>query len=586
MKTLTKWVPALGWMRGYDARRDLAGDVSAGLTVAVMLIPQGMAYAMLAGLPPVIGLYASVVPLLVYALLGTSRQLAVGPVAMVSLLVATGVGALAEAGSSEYVLLAVVLAGMVGVLQLAMGVFRLGKLVTFLSHPVISGFTSAAAIIIGLSQLKHLLGASIPRSAHLHELLLSASRALPDTSLPTLAIGAVAVVILLVLKKRAPRFPGALTVVVLGTLVTWGFGLHEAGVAIVGDVPAGLPTPSVPGFDLAKLSALLPTALVISLVGFMESISVAKAFARKNRYEVDANQELVGLGLANVAGFFFGGYPVTGGFSRTAVNGQAGARTGLASAITAVVIGVSLLFFTPLFHFLPNAVLAAIVMTAVFGLVDWKEAKHLWHVKRPDAVLLGLTFVVTLFVGIEEGIAAGVVTSLAFFVHRSTRPHHAVLGRLPGTTLYRNVRRFDEAEELEGVKIWRFDASFYFANADYFRDQVDRLLLDGETRALVLDASGINDLDASAESMLQDIHTRLQGAGIALFVANAKGPVRDVMARGGFTEKLGEAQFFLDLHRAVERALEAAGERSDERSELSPAPAPPPASARPLATVS
>ncbi|MEQ8458924.1 MAG: solute carrier family 26 protein [Sandaracinaceae bacterium] len=586
MKTLTKWVPALGWMRGYDARRDLAGDVSAGLTVAVMLIPQGMAYAMLAGLPPVIGLYASVVPLLVYALLGTSRQLAVGPVAMVSLLVATGVGALAEAGSSEYVLLAVVLAGMVGVLQLAMGVFRLGKLVTFLSHPVISGFTSAAAIIIGLSQLKHLLGASIPRSAHLHELLLNASRALPDTSLPTLAIGAVAVVILLVLKKRAPRFPGALTVVVLGTLVTWGFGLHEAGVAIVGDVPAGLPTPSVPGFDLAKLSALLPTALVISLVGFMESISVAKAFARKNRYEVDANQELVGLGLANVAGFFFGGYPVTGGFSRTAVNGQAGARTGLASAITAVVIGVSLLFFTPLFHFLPNAVLAAIVMTAVFGLVDWKEAKHLWHVKRPDAVLLGLTFVVTLFVGIEEGIAAGVVTSLAFFVHRSTRPHHAVLGRLPGTTLYRNVRRFDEAEELEGVKIWRFDASFYFANADYFRDQVDRLLLDGETRALVLDASGINDLDASAESMLQDIHTRLQGAGIALFVANAKGPVRDVMARGGFTEKLGEAQFFLDLHRAVERALEAAGERSDERSELSPAPAPPPASARPLATVS
>lgn len=586
MKTLTKWVPALGWMRGYDARRDLAGDVSAGLTVAVMLIPQGMAYAMLAGLPPVIGLYASVVPLLVYALLGTSRQLGVGPVAMVSLLVATGVGALAEAGSSEYVLLAVVLAGMVGVLQLAMGVFRLGKLVTFLSHPVISGFTSAAAIIIGLSQLKHLLGASIPRSAHLHELLLNASRALPDTSLPTLAIGAVAVVILLVLKKRAPRFPGALTVVVLGTLVTWGFGLHEAGVAIVGDVPAGLPTPSVPGFDLAKLSALLPTALVISLVGFMESISVAKAFARKNRYEVDANQELVGLGLANVAGFFFGGYPVTGGFSRTAVNGQAGARTGLASAITAVVIGVSLLFFTPLFHFLPNAVLAAIVMTAVFGLVDWKEAKHLWHVKRPDAVLLGLTFVVTLFVGIEEGIAAGVVTSLAFFVHRSTRPHHAVLGRLPGTTLYRNVRRFDEAEELEGVKIWRFDASFYFANADYFRDQVDRLLLDGETRALVLDASGINDLDASAESMLQDIHTRLQGAGIALFVANAKGPVRDVMARGGFTEKLGEAQFFLDLHRAVERALEAAGERSDERSELSPAPARPPASARPLATVS
>ncbi|MEC7519494.1 MAG: solute carrier family 26 protein [Myxococcota bacterium] len=553
----TRWIPALSWLRDYELRRDLPGDLSAGLTVAVMLIPQGMAYAMLAGLPPVVGLYASVVPLLVYAFLGTSRQLAVGPVAMVSLLVATGVGAIAELGSAAYVALAVVLAGMVGVIQLAMGLLRLGKLVTLLSHPVISGFTSAAAIIIGLSQLKHLLGAPIPRSARLHELLASAAQALPETSLVTLGIGAASIAILLGLKRWAPRFPGALTVVGLGTLATWGLGLHEAGVAIVGEVPAGLPRPGLPSFDLEQISALLPTALVISLVGFMESISVAKAFARKHRYEVDASQELTALGLANVAGTLFGAYPVTGGFSRTAVNGQAGARTGLASAITAVVIGVALLFFTPLFHFLPNAVLAAIVMTAVFGLVDLKEARHLWHVKRTDAGLLALTFAVTLFVGIEEGIGAGVLGSLALFVHRSTRPHHAILGRLPGTTSYRNVTRFPEAERVPGVTIWRFDASFYFANADYFRDQVDRLLLGGGARALVLDASGINDLDASAVTTLEEVHARLDAAGVQLFVAHAKGPVRDVLERGGFTARLGADRFYLDLHEAVTAAAAA-----------------------------
>ena len=555
MQRLKKYVPALEWMRAYD-REDLPGDVVAGLTVAVMLIPQGMAYAMLAGLPPIVGLYASVLPLLAYAFLGTSRQLAVGPVAMVSLLVATGVGAIAEPGSDRYVLLAVVLAGMVGALQLSMGLSKMGRLVTFLSHPVISGFTSAAAIIIGLSQLKHLLGADIPRSPHLHELLANAAAHASETNLVTLGIGVGSIVAILALKKWNRRFPGALVVVVLGTLATWGFGLHERGVRIVGEVPSGLPGASLPAFSLADLGELWPTALAIALVGFMESISVAKAFARKNGYEVDADQELVGLGVSNLVGFFFGAYPVTGGFSRTAVNGQAGAKTGLASAITAVVIGVSLLFLTGLFHFLPTAVLAAIVMTAVFGLVDVKELLHLWKVKKSDAGLLVLTFLVTLFVGIEEGIAAGVVMSLAVFVRRSTKPHHAVLGRLPGTTVYRNVKNFPEAVEPEGVKVWRFDASFYFANAAFFREQVDRLLLDPETpvRAVVLDASGINDLDASGETTLHDIHARLEAAGIALYVANAKGPVREVMRRGGALEAIGDERFFFDVHAAVEAA--------------------------------
>lgn len=582
-----RWFPALSWLPSYD-RRDLGGDLSAGLTVAVMLIPQGMAYAMLAGLPPIVGLYASVFPLLAYALLGTSRQLAVGPVAMVSLLVATGVGAIAPAGSAEYVALAIALAGMVGVLQLAMGVLRLGALVTFLSHPVVSGFTSAAAIVIGLSQLEHLLGVRLEKSPRLHELVVDATGALGDTHAITLAIGAGSIAVLLLLKRWRPRFPGAITVVVIGTLLTWALGLADRGVRIVGEVPSGLPLPSVPALDLSRLGALLPTAITIALVGFLESISVAKAFARKNGYEVDANQELRALGAANVVGLFSAAYPVTGGFSRTAVNAQAGARTGLASIITAVVIGVSLVLFTPLFYYLPRAVLAAIVMAAVIGLVDVREPVHLWKVKRTDAVLLGLTFVATLFLGIEEGILIGVAASLGLFVWRSTRPHDAVLGRLPGTTDYRNVENFPDAEEVPHVAIWRFDASFYFANADRFRDRVDSLLVRGDdVRAIVLDASGINDLDASAESMLHDIHARLAAAGIRLYFANVKGPVREVMERGGLVDEIGRARFFLSVHAAVEAArAELPGEpprRSHApRAELAP-PAPsgaPPAPAR------
>ncbi len=556
LKRLSRFVPALTWVPAYD-RTHLTGDIVAGLTVAVMLIPQGMAYAMLAGLPPIVGLYASVFPLLAYALFGTSRQLAVGPVAMDSLLVALGVGAIAEAGSAAYIALAVLLAGMVGVFQVSMGVLRLGRLVSFLSHPVISGFTSAAAIIIGLSQLKHLLGVDIPRSPHLHELLFAAGQRIGETHLITLGIGVGAILVLVGLKRWNKRIPGALVVVTLGTLATWALGLNEQGVRIVGDVPQGLPSPALPAISAADVLELLPTALTIALVAFMEAISVAKALARRHRYEVDANQELIGLGAANLVGFLFGGYPVTGGFSRSAVNDQAGAKTGLAGAITAGVIAISLLFLTDLFHYLPTAVLAAIVMTAVFGLVDVGELVHVWKVKRADAALLVLTFVVTLFVGIKEGIGAGVLASLALFVHRSTRPHTAVLGRIPGTRVYRNVANYPEAIEQPGVKIWRFDASFYFANADFFRDQIDGLLVrDEAVSAIVLDASGINDLDASGEATLHEIHARLGAADIRFLIAGVKGPVERVMRRGGLVDLIGEECFFFDLQDAVESATQ------------------------------
>ena len=549
---ISKYVPLVGALRDRYDREKLAGDLQAGLTTAVMLIPQGMAYAMLAGLPPIVGLYASLLPLAVYSLFGTSRQLAVGPVAMVSLLVASGVGALAEGGTEAYVAYAVVVALMVGAMQLIMGVARLGFLVNFLSHPVIAGFTSAAALIIGLSQLKHLLGIGLHRSHHVHEIVLEAGRRITELEPITLGVGLASIAILLVMKKINPGWPRALVVVVVGTLAVWGLGLHDRGVAIVGEVPAGLPSPAMPSFDAKAWTGLWPTALAISLVGFMESISVAKNFSRKNKYELDANRELVALGAANLASAFFRGYPVTGGFSRTAVNAQAGAKTGLAGLITAATIGLTLLFLTPLFYYLPKAVLASIIMVAVFGLVDVKEVRHLWKVNRHDLGLMGLTFAATLTLGIEQGILIGVGASLLWFVVRTTTPHYAVLGRLPGTETYRNVERYPEAMPTPGVLVVRFDAQFYFGNVSFLKQTLNRLLEehDGPTQALVLDAHGVNQLDSSADGALHEIFEDLEERKIRLYVAGVKGPVRDAMKRSGLWDKL-EGRRFKTNHEAV-----------------------------------
>jgi SulP family sulfate permease len=568
---LSQRIPLLRTLRTYD-RADLRGDVTAGLTTAVMLIPQAMGYAMLAGMPPIYGLYAAVAPLAVYALFGTSRQLAVGPVAMVSLLTAAGVGAIAEGGTEAYVAYAILLALMVGALQLAMGVFRLGFLVNFLSHPVISGFTSAAALIIGLSQLKHLLGFDIPRSQNVLEILRSAAAGIDALHPATVLIGAVSIAALVLLKKHRPAFPRALLVVVGGSLAVWGLGLVDAGVRIVGDVPSGLPAPTMPTFDLHAMSQLFGVAVAIALVSFMESIAVAKRYARENKYEVDANGELVGLGLANIVGAVFQSYPTTGGFSRTAVNAQAGARTTVAGLITAGAIAVTLLFLTPLFYFLPKAVLAAIIMAAVFGLIDVAEVRHLWRVKRTDLAMLAITFFATLVVGIEEGIIAGVFTSLAVMVYRTTRPHVAVLGRLPGTDIYRNVERFPEAERTPGILAIRLDAQFYFGNVNFLKETL-ATLESGEPeppKAVIIDASGINQLDASAEVALREIIDDHTARGVEVLIASVKGPVRDVLQRAHFCDRYGRARFFF----RTEDAMAAARDLIDEGRLDAPSPRP------------
>lgn len=552
MAMFSKFLPLVGQLKA-ASRADVQRDVQAGLTTAVMLVPQGMAYAMLAGLPPIIGLYASVIPLVIYGLFGTSRQLAVGPVAMVSMLVAGGVSVVATPGTPEFVGFALLLALMVGVFQLGMGIARLGFLVNLLSHPVVSGFTSAAAIIIGLSQLQHVLGFKIPASHHPHEIVLHALEGAHQTHAPTVALALVSIGVLLALKRWNPRFPGALVVVVASSLVVWGIGLDQAGVRVVGTVPAGLPGLSVPSVDVAALIALLPAAITISLVGFMESVAVAKSFARRNRYEIDTNQELVGLGLANLGAAFTSGFPVTGGFSRTAVNAQAGATTSLAGIVTAAVVALTLLLLTPLFYYLPQAALAAIILTAVVGLIDVAEVRHLWHVDRADLALLALTFVITLLVGVEQGIGAGVAGSILWFVARNSVPHTAVLGRVRDDGVYRNVLRFPEARTFSGVIILRVDAPLFFANARHVKRTLEALEseLDAPLTAVVLDMESVTAVDSSAVAMLDEALDDYQRRSVRLVLAGLRGPVRDALARARLTDRLGPGGLALRVDDAV-----------------------------------
>ena len=509
-KAISHYLPFLDWLVHYR-RQDLVGDLLGGVIVAIMLVPQGMAYAMLAGLPPKVGLYASIVPLIIYGLLGTSRTLAVGPVAIVSLLVASGVAPLAESGSAEYLQLALTLAFMVAIIQFIMGVVRAGFLVNFLSHPVVSGFTSAAAIVIGFSQLKHLIGVNIPRTEYFYEQVLYAAEHLLESNVFTLIIGLGGIAILLYfqlgLSKHLEKIglpesvivpvskSGPLVVVLLGTVSVVALNLFDwAGVKIVGAVPAGLPPITLPVFDFDVWQLLLPTALAISFVGFMESISVAKSLASKRRQKVDADQELVALGAANFGAAFTGGYPVTGGFSRSSVNFSAGANTGLASIITAGLVALTVIFLTPLFYYLPNAVLAAIIMVAVFGLIDVKTFRHVWKYSKADAASLIVTFVTVLAVGVETGILMGVAAALLLFLWRTSRPHMAEVGRIGNTETYRNVERH-EVETWPQTAAIRVDESLYFANTKYLEDVVLQMVADRpDLKNLVLIGIAVNDI--------------------------------------------------------------------------------------------
>lgn len=553
---LLKYIPALEWISNYR-KQDFQHDLIAGLTVGVMLIPQGMAYAMIAGLPPIYGLYASTLPLLIYALLGTSRQLAVGPVAMVSLLTAAGVSVLAESGTDSYISLAITLALLVGIIQFLLGLFRMGFLVSFLSHPIISGFTSAAALIIGLSQLKHLLGVEMESTHFVHEVIIQAIEQFQNIHWSTFLLGLGGILLIIGVKRWIPAIPGPLIAVLFGTLAVWALGNHLPGIKIVGSVPSGLPSFAYSSFQLewTTIQQLLPIAFAISLVSFMESIAVAKAIQTKHKdYELVPNQELIALGLANIGGALFQSFPVTGGFSRTAVNDQAGAKTGLAAIISALLIVLTLLFLTPLFYFLPKAILASVIMVAVFGLIDLKEARHLWKVKRSDFWMLLVTFVATLTLGIELGIGTGLLLSLIMIIFRSTRPHMARLGRVPDTPYYRNLERFPSLLDREDILVLRFDAQLYFANIDYFTNQVKTFTSQQgkNLKAIVLNFESISYIDSSALHGLDDLLKDLTKEELEVYFSGIIGPVRDTLDRAGLLNRIGTSNHFISVQEAVD----------------------------------
>jgi SulP family sulfate permease len=521
-----------------------------------MLIPQGMAYALIAGMPPVYGLYASIVPQIIYAMLGTSRQLSVAPVAMDSLLVAAGVSLLATEGTDAYIGFAILLAFFMGAFQMILGIFQLGFITNLLSRPVISGFTSAAALIIGLNQLKHLMGVELEKSNQVYLILLSALENIEKTHLLTLFIGLGGILVIKSVKKIHKNIPGALLAVLIGTLMVSYWQLDGAGVSIVKTIPDGLPSFALPSFELGNFGKVLPLALTISVVAFMEAYSVSKALeAKKRDHKVFPNQELFALGASNFVGSFFQAFPVTGGFSRSAVNYQAGANSPISSLISAALIALTLIFLTPLFYYLPNAILASVIMVAVAGLIDASYALKLWRENKVEFALLMATFLVTLQFSMVPGIVTGIVLSILILLYKSAYPHIAHLGRVKGHHEFRNIRRFDNLEVWDDILILRLDAPLSFINIQFFKDHVEQNTT-GKMRTLILDAAPISHLDASAVEGMKELLIQLKEQRIQLLLSDVIGPVRDSLRKTGLLDLIGRDHIFIDINEAVNFATE------------------------------
>ncbi|KAK9154227.1 hypothetical protein Sjap_001707 [Stephania japonica] len=563
------FLPCLRWIRTYKWREYFQIDLMAGITVGIMLVPQAMSYAKLAGLHPIYGLYSGFVPIFVYAIFGSSRQLAIGPVALVSLLVSNVLGGIADSRDKLYTELAILLALMVGIFECVMGLLRLGWLIRFISHAVISGFTTSSAIIIALSQAKYFLGYDITRSSKIVPLIKSIVAGVDKFLWPPFVMGSIILAILLVMKHlgktrkylRFLRAAGPLTGVVLGTVFVKMF--HPSSISLVGEIPQGLPKFSIPK-EFQHVKSLIPTALLITGVAILESVGIAKALAAKNGYELDSNQELFGLGVANICGSFFSAYPSTGSFSRSAVNHESGAKTGLSGIVMGIIMTCALLFLTPLFREIPQCALAAIVISAVMGLVDYDEAIFLWRVNKKDFLLWTITAITTLFFGIEIGVIVG---ELGFV---------AVLGRLPGTTVYRNIQQYPEAYTYNGIVIVRIDAPIYFANISFIKDRVVACHLvtrlrefevttDGSTKRgpeveriyfVILEMAPVTYVDSSAVQALKDLHQEYKLRDIQIAISNPNREVLLTLAKAGLMELIGKEWYFVRIHDAVQVCLQ------------------------------
>lgn len=564
---MQRYFPILNWGLNYK-KTDLTGDLTAGIIVASLLIPQGMAYAMLAGLPPQVGLYASIFPQIVYVCLGTASMLSVAPVAVDSLMVATAVSAIAKENTPEYWGYALTLALLVGIIELLIGIFRLGFIANFLSQAVISGFISAAAILIGFSQVKHLLGIKIPQTESFLSTVTAIFQESPHLNGITLILGGLSIALLLYFNRGLGQYlksrgipesiiipltkSGPLIVVIASSIVVGLFHLDQSfGVKVVGEIPKGFPPLTLPNLDLNHLQLLGTSALAISFVGFMEAFSVGQFLASKQRKKVEANQELIALGSANITASFTGGYPITGGLSRSVVNYSAGANTGLASVITAVFLMLTVLVLTPLFYYLPQTSLAAIILVAVGNLLDFSTLKRLWQYNKLDAVTWCGTFVAVLLTRAEQGIMIGVFISLLLHLVRTSKPHIAIVGRVGNTEHFRNILRHP-VTTCPHILAVRVDESLYFVNTKYLENYLLKLVTEQkEIEYLLLVCSGINLIDGSALETLQRLIDDLKGMGIEFYLSEVKGPVFDQLEKVGFVDKLGRDRIFLSTDQAM-----------------------------------
>lgn len=545
MKT---FIPILNWLPDYKSEY-LKDDFIAGVTVAVLLIPQGMAYALIAGLPPIYGLYAALTPQIIYAFLGTSRQLAVGPVAMDSLLVAAGLGALSIVDSNQYIQMAILLALTIGAIQFLLGLLKMGFIVNFLSKPVISGFTSAAAIIICINQLKHILGISISQSNKIHVFTSALMQSETPINIHSLIIGIISIILLILIKGWSSKIPSALVIVVIG--ICWVTFTHQIqpSVAIVGNIPDGLPNFYFPPLKWEIIKELIPISLTIALVAFMEAISIAKSIQEKHKtYEINPNQELLALGASNMIGSFFQSYPTTGGFSRTAVNNEAGAKTGVAALISALIVAIILTFFTDWFYYLPKSVLGAIIIVAVIKLIDYKYAIRLYKIRKDEFLVLLFTFIATLFIGITEGILFGIIFSFLLLIYRTSKPHYAFLGRIGSTNYFKNIKRFPEEVVLrDDLIILRFDAQLFFGNIHFFKKLVFDALNKNprKIKGFIINARSMNYIDSTAIEQLIDIIEKIQEKGIRVMLVGATGPTRDSVIKSKLINVVKKGNLFI-----------------------------------------
>ncbi|HEY9051394.1 MAG TPA: SulP family inorganic anion transporter [Gammaproteobacteria bacterium] len=575
-KYLNKIFPFLTWMPLLKDKNVLRADFIAGLTVALVLIPQSMAYANLAGLPAYFGLYIAFMPVMVAALWGSSKQLATGPVAVVSIMTATTVaGVVGNTATNnpellaQYVPLAMFLALLVGLFQFALGVFRLGIIVNFLSHPVIVGFTNAAAMVIGLSQLSKIFGVSMPGAPSDHFLTVriwGVLQQLGETHLPTLLMGVGAFAVMMFMKKKFPKLPGVLVAVAGATIISWLINYEAMGGKVVGAIPQGLPSIEMPGITFSNLGYLVTNAIIIALVGFMEAISIAKAMAAKTKDKIDPNQELIGQGLSNIVGSFTQAYPASGSFSRSAVNLNAGAVTGFSSVVTGMIVVITLLFLTPLLYHLPAAVLAAVIMMAVFGLINFEAVKHAWNTSRHDGVAAIVTFICTLGFAphLEEGIIIGAGLAIVLYLYSTMKPRVAMLGRYSdGTLRDRKVNPhlpFDDE-----VVVLRFDGSLYFANVAFFEDTVlDAMSTHKDVKYILIVGDGINQLDASGEEVLHHLVQRLRGNNITLVFSGLKKQIFDVLRNAHLYEYIGEENIFATEDMALVDIYKRLGKEGDD----------------------